>query len=185
MAIYYAPDTEISKQLIELELKNMRYMLSLYDKVIEALSKFDGKQVNKRIDTALKKIDKNLSFTMEYNSFIIKFLYEDRGVTKKMDDGYERAYYLKDDYEIMAHCCVHSSYGDGVVNDNGKLIFNILKEQLLKSKEYIEQSIFEIENQLSKVDDIISEYKELINKCNKFNNKVNWCIAEYYDIKRF
>lgn len=186
MTNYYVSDMEVSKQLVELELKNRKYMLSLFDKVIETMSKFNDKKVNKRIDTALKKIDKNLSFSMEYNSFIIKLWYEDRSVTKTMDDGYGRAYYLKNNYETLVHCyVVHSSYGDGVVNDDGRLIFESLKEQLLKSKEYIEKSIVEIENQLSQVDDIISEYQELIDKCNKFNNKLNWCIAEYYNIKRF
>lgn len=185
MINYYTPDMEISKQLVELELKNRRYVLSLFDSIIETLSKFDGKQVNKRIDTALKKIDKNLSFTMEYNSFIIKLWYEDRSITKRNGDEIGNTYYLKDNYKTIVHCCVHSSYGDCVVNNDGRLIFENLKKQLLKNKEYIEQSIFEIENQSSNVNDIISEYKELINKCNKFNNKVNWCIATYYDIKRF
>lgn len=185
MTSYYAPDMEISKQLVELEIKNRKYVLSLFDSIIETLSKFDKKQVNKRIDTALKKIDKNLSFTMEYNSFIIKLWYKDRSITKRNGDEIGNTYYLKDNCETIVHCCVHSSYGDSVVNDDVRLIFESLKEQLLESKEYIEQSIFEIENQLSKVDDIISEYQELIDKCNKFNNKLNWCIAEYYNIKRF
>lgn len=185
MTNYYVSDMEISKQLVELELKNRKYILSLFDSIIETLSKFDGKQVNKRIDTALKKIDKNLSFTMEYNSFIIKLWYEDRSITKINGDEIGNTYYLKDNYETIVHCCIHSSYSDGVVNDDGRLIFEYLKEQLLKNKGYIEQSIFEIKSQLSKVDDIISEYKELIDKCNKFNDKINWCIATYYNIKRF
>ena len=65
---------EMSEKLVLLEIKNKKEMLKLYDGVIETLEKFDGKEITKRIQTALQKnVSKDLYVVREYNSFIIKW----------------------------------------------------------------------------------------------------------------
>lgn len=74
MTYYNIKPQEVSKKLVELEISNRKLALSLFDDIIKTLERFDGKQANKRIDTALKKINENLSFSREYNSFIINLI---------------------------------------------------------------------------------------------------------------
>lgn len=174
---------ETAKKLVELEIKNREYAFSLYDEIIEVLAKFDGKQVTKRIETALRKIDDNIRVENEYNSFIIKVGFwniEKRSV--KTENGIA---YLENSEETICHCSRFSSYGDGVLNENNSLNYENIKKQLIKHKEYMEESIKEIKSQLANVETIISEYEELEKKCQDFNRDTNFCISEYYGLKRF
>lgn len=180
----YNNNMEISRKLVELEIKNRKYLVSLYNEVLECMKKFDGKQVTKRIDTALKKIDSNIHMRNEYNSFVIELYFEDRMI--KEENSYN-CHYLKNSYENFCHCCRFSSYDDGVINvDNtNSLNYARLEKEMLKQKDYFVKSIEETERQLQNIDSLVAEYKELQEKCNDFNKKVNWSIAEYYNIKRF
>ena len=63
----YNYSDKVSKKLVELELKNRKEMLGMYDDIINVMSKFDGKQFTKRVDTALKKINPNIRAKLEYN----------------------------------------------------------------------------------------------------------------------
>jgi len=178
----YAND-ETAKKLVELEIKNREYAFSLYDEIIEVLAKFDGKQVTKRIETALRKIDDNIRVKNEYNSFIVEVGFwniEKRSV--KTENGIA---YLKNAEETLCHCARFSSYGDGVLNEDNSLNYEAIKTQLVKHKEYMEKSTLEIKEQLADIETITSEYEELEKKCQEFNAKKNWCISEYYGLKRF
>ena len=55
MAHYYC--NEDAKNLVRLEIENRKSALAVYDEVIELVKKYDGKILNKRFETALKKID--------------------------------------------------------------------------------------------------------------------------------
>lgn len=168
---------ETAKKLVELEIKNREYAFSLYDEIIEVLAKFDGKQVTKRIETALRKIDDDIRVENEYNSFIIKVGFWD--IEKRSVKTENGIAYL----ENSGHCSRFSSYG--VLNENNSLNYENIKKQLIKHKEYMEESIKEIKSQLANVETIISEYEELEKKCQDFNRDTNFCISEYYGLKRF
>ena len=178
----YAND-ETAKKLVELQIKNKEYTLTLYNSIIETLAKFDGKQVTKRIETALRKIDDNIRVENEYNSLIIKMGFYD--INKRSVKTESGIAYLKESEETICHCCRFSSYGDGVLNEDNSLNYENIKKQLIKHKEYMEESAKEIKSQLENVESIISEYEELEKKCKDFNHNTNWCISEYFGIKRF
>lgn len=183
----YNVSDEVSKQLVELEIANRKEMLKLYDGVIETLAKFDGKIYSKRVETALKKnVSDRISVERSFNSLIIKYYYENRCVTYKNDGSeYTNCAYLKDTYDNFVHATCYSSYDDGCMADKDTIIFDKLKAQIVKTKEYMENSIVEMENALVNIDKIIREYEELKAKCDAFNSKKNWCISEYYAIKSF
>lgn len=180
----YNVDDNVSKKLVELEIKNKKQMLTLYDGIIETLAKFDNKPITKRIETALKKnVSKHITVKRDYNSFIINYWFDDRSVNIN-----SKWYYLKNDYGNFVHACCHSSYNDGVLNYGDikeTLNFENLKTQLLIHKEYIEKNIKEMENNLKNIDKLIKEYEDIRKKCKEFNSNVGYSIAEYYGIKRF
>ena len=172
-----------AKKLVELQIANREYTFSLYDEIIEVSTKFDGKQVTKRIETSLRKIDDNIRVENEYNSFIIKVGFWD---TEKRSIKTENGIaYLKDSEETLCHCARFSSYGDCVLNEDNSLNYEAIKTQLVKHKEYMEKSTLEIKEQLADIETIISEYEELEKKCKDFSHNTNWCISEYFGIKRF
>lgn len=171
---------EVSKKLVELENKNRKCMVSLYDSVLECLKKFDGKQVTKRIETALKKIDNNINLDSSGNSLIISLYFKDRLIQNE-----DRCYYLKNFYENFCHCSRFSSCGDGILNSDNSLNYEMIEKEMIKHKEYIIKSIEESEKQLKNIDYLMLEYEELKNQCNQFNHKIHRSIAEHFDIKSF
>lgn len=177
---------EMSEKLVLLEIKNKKEMLNLYDDVIEALAKFDGKQITKRLETALRKdVSANLRVCREYNSFIIKWYISDRSI-----QGEKWTHYLNDTYYNLVWGACHNGYEPDLdILNYGEiketLNYNNLKKELLKQKEYLENSIAKIETALLDVDILIKEAKELETKCNEFNAKKNTTVSSYYDIKSF
>lgn len=177
----------ISKKLVELEIENRREMLKMYDGILEVLAKFDGKVFSKRVETALKKnVSENIGVKREFNSLIINYYYKNRCINYKEDGKeYESCAYLKDTHGTFVHAICYSSYDDGCMGNKDTIIFDKLKEQIDKAREYMEKSVKEMEIALAKVDETIKEYEELKKKCYDFNHSTNWCISQYYDIKRF
>ncbi|MDD2519124.1 MAG: hypothetical protein PHG18_04485, partial [Bacilli bacterium] len=57
------------------ELDLEKRSLLLFDDVKKLIEASDEKVINKRFDTALKKINENLYLRMEYNTFEIKACY--------------------------------------------------------------------------------------------------------------
>ena len=174
---------EVSRKLVELEIENRKEMLTMYDGILEVLAKFDGKVFSKRVETALKKnVSDNIRVKREYNSLIIDYYYNNRYIKYKEDGS---CAYLKDTYGTFVHATCYSSYDDGCMGNKDTIIFDKLKVQIEKTREYIEKSVKEMEIALATVDETIKEYEELKKKCAEFNHSTNWCISQYYDIKRF
>ena len=121
---------ETAKKLVELQIKNREYAFSLYDEIIEVLAKFDGKQVTKRIETALRKIDDNIRVENEYNSFIIKVGFwgtEKRSI--KTENGIASA-----SLEIgKTYTCI-PYYGMNIYTDDKKIV--CISVFFLKLKRY-------------------------------------------------
>ncbi len=168
----------MQKQLIELEVKAKEKAANLIPEIIKMLPKFHGKVANKRLNTALKAIDQNLSFKMEYNSFKISMHIQDRDVVNS-----EGVWEYINNFEVtIVHDSIISGNGDGICQ-NGTIDSNRLIEILTSSEKSLRDHIQEITNQLANIDAILNEYKMIKKSIDIFERQTNWIIRSYYDIK--
>jgi len=148
---------------IEKELLRKEEVFKLCPAIIEVIKKFDGKQSNKRLDTALKNIDKNLRFKTQYNSWIIEHV----------------------SYDInIVHASISSSYGDGV-EQNGVIIADVAIADLNKNMNYRKEQAIKTreQNKIDIIDGLIEESEELKKKIKEFNEKINYAINDKFDIR--
>lgn len=171
---------ETKIKLVQLEIEAKEKAVSLVNPIIAIMGKFDGKQANKRLDTALKTIDQDLRFMTEYNSFKI-YMY----IQKRMISGPDHADYIKSDYIYLVHGSIVSAYGGAImpqgVIDSGEVI-----RQLEKFKAETIQWIEKLKNQISNIQSILIEYKAIKDSMESFNNRFDWMIRDYWqlDFKR-
>lgn len=173
---------EASKKLVELEIENRKYVLSLYPSVAEVLSHFDGKQITKRIETALQKIDKHLYIRREYNTFSVKYYCENRSI--KGDNG--NWHYLKNsEIHLFDATCFDAYEEDGILNTDNTLNFEKLNVIIEGDKNYIGKETTNMQKDLAEIEAYIEEYKELEKQCKDFNNKIDYTVKEYFNLKDF
>ena len=178
---------EDARNLVELEIQNRKEALKLYDGIIEVVQKFDGKVLNKRFDTALKKVDERLSCNREHSWFEINMsVFDNRSCksVKKDSYGYSCTNYITDNYLRLNNLVYTYSYNpkDNVMLDNERIISSVLIEALNKGKEQMENKIKELENSIDKVDEWKSKLKALQIEMEEVMKEVPYIIREYYDI---
>lgn len=178
---------EDARNLVEIEIKNRKEALKLYDGIIEVVKKFDGKVLNKRFDTALKKVDGRLSYNREYSWLEIDMnVFDSRSCksVKKDSYGYSCTNYISDSYlrlNSLLHAYSHNP-DEKVALDNERIISSNIILALIKGKRQIEETIKELEESISKVDEWKNRLKEIENEMRKTMNEVPYIIREYYDI---
>lgn len=182
---YYC--NEDARNLVELEIENRKEALKLYDGIIEVVKKFDGKVLNKRFETALKKVDERLSFNRRYSCFEIEMSVLDNNCcksTKKDDWGYSCTIYISDNYLALNGFLETYSYDKNkkVLLDNERIISSVLIESLNKGKKQIEKEIVTFEESLNKVSEWKEKLESLKSEMEKTMKDIPYIIKDYYDI---
>ncbi len=178
---------EDARNLVELEIQNRKEALKLYDGIIEVAKKFDGKVLNKRFETALKKVDERLSCDRSYSWFEINMsVFDNRSCksVKKDSYGYSCTNYITDNYLRLNNLVYTYSYNtkDVVMLDNERIISSVLIEALNKGKKQMEEKIIQLENSINKVDEWKNKLKALQIEMEEVMKEVPYIIREYYDI---
>lgn len=170
-------------ELVNLHLEAYKKTLSFIPAIKETISKFDGKVFNKRLDTALKKIDGSLSCKCEYNSFMIDWYIDNRHITNTPDkNGYCTSLYIKDHTINILHGCISSSYGDSCLED-GKILAGSIINQLEKSEEEKKKLIESVISQLEGIEELQAEKEGIKKQIENHNNNINWMIDSYFNLR--
>lgn len=183
MSKYYC--NQDAENLVKLEIKNRKEALKLYDGIIETAVKFDGKILNKRFETALKKVDERLSCERNYSWFEINFCdWDNRSCqsVKKDSLGYSHTLYLSNfELRLNSYLQTYSTSGESFLNEE-RIIASVLIESLKSGKEKIEKDIERLENSIDKVDAWKEKLKELKIEMEKTMEEIPYIIRDYYDI---
>lgn len=182
---YYC--NEDAKNLVELEIKNRKEALELYSKVIEVVEKFDEKVLNKRFDTALKTVDKRLSYEREYNRFEIQMNVFDSRCCKSVKEdnyGYSSYNYLTTNYLVLNNLLYTYSYSeeDIVLLNNERINSSVLIESLLIGEAHMKNEIASLEYSLTKIDEWKKKLESLREEVQQTMKTIPYVIREYYDI---
>ena len=182
---YYC--NEDAKNLVMLEIENRKEALKLYDGIIEVVKKFDGKILNKRFDTALKKVDERLSYNRAYTYFEITMsTFDNRCCTsvKKDDLGYSHTNYISD-HELILNTYLetytHDKDKESLLSEE-KINANVLIEALNNGKNQMEEKIIQLENSFGKVEEWKNKLEALQNEIRETMKDIPYIIREYYDI---
>ena len=182
---YYC--NEDARNLVELEIKNRKDALKLYDKIIEVAERFNGKVLNKRFETALKKVDERLSCDRRYSCFEIKMCVFDSRCCKsvnKDDLGYSCTNYITDNYLILNGYLPTYSYNpnDEVLLYDERIISSVLIKSLSCGRKHMEETIISLEKSLDKIPEWKERLKILRDEMEKTMKEIPSIIREYYNI---
>lgn len=184
--MYMSIDKEIARKLTELEIENRKHVLTLYNGIIETVNKFNGKVLNKRFDTALKKIDEHLSYSVNYNSFDIKYYCINDSV-KRVEDryGYGSTYYIKErTLYLNSYLTLNNTYKEetDILNEEGKLIADRIVKGLEDGKKKIKEDIVKLEESLLHIEEYMETIEEMKKTFKDYMDNIPYLTKKYFDI---
>jgi hypothetical protein len=179
MKTYY--DKELSIKMLEREIDIKKAALLLFDDVKKIVGLFNGKIANARLDTALKKLNENLNFKMEYNGF--RITYDEYDYKMRYVSIGDKGAYIKNCSVNIAWCTISSAYGDSALDDDRKIIAYGIMKAIDAQAVSLKREIAIMEAQLLKIDEIISRYRAIAASIRAFNDEIDHDIREYFDLK--
>jgi len=165
---------EQAKKIIEEIIEEKKTVALLIPKITETLQSFNNKVINKRIDSALKEIDKNIFFKRVYNSVVIEI-----SMYSKLQ-GYHDI--------TICHCSAQSSYGDGVAEVTTKgemLLSDAIIKQINNWQEREQKTIGELEyfSNAKNIKKVINEYLDIKSQAREFLDSNNYIVRDLLDLK--
>ncbi len=159
--------------LVLQEIKEYRKGIELLPQIKEVIIKFDGKVLNKRLQTALQLIDNSICVRNETYSLNIYKWISERSIKSVKSDCWEYISINQIDYlTSYDKDCVKG----GIINS--KLIIEAMERQIKRQLEYYAQA----EEQLTQIDEYIQTKKRLEDDITQYNEKVNYLIKDYFDL---
>lgn len=174
-------DKELALKMIEREIEIKKAALLLFDDVKKIVGSFNGKIANARLDSALKKLNENINFKMEYNSF--RITYDEYDYKMRYVSIGDKGAYIKNSSVNIAWCTISSAYGDSVLDDDRRIIAYQILKAIDIQKQTIISELSKMEKQLAIIDDIIKQYHTITENIRMFNDGIDHDIREYFDLK--
>ena len=173
----YYNDTDAAK-LLDLEIDARQKILSLYGEVIRTVQSFDGKVLNKRLETALKKIDRNITLNTEYGMCAIR--YYTRDFTAKQSNSEYGTLYLADNYITMCHCG-----GNSATDYDRRILATPIVDSLYRYMEMIENSVDEIQQKRELVGEYKNRLSNIEQQLKELQDEIPATMKQYYGLYRY
>lgn len=151
-----------------------------FDEICETIAKYDSKQATKRIATALKKVNSNITFEIErngYNDYIYIGWYDYDGRIWRNDTSDEWSYLRTLDgkhHIIMA-----------LIEDIYCLDANNLIEQITNAKNQAVDNYNETIEALNNFDALKAEYNKAVETLKEIGSKIPSSIYSRYDLNSY
>lgn len=178
MTIYFNnsdDNIKISKTKLTMLAAHYKQMSNVLksEPVQELLKKWQGKQYNKRLETALKKIDEHFYIDRQCGTYLTYNFYGQNERSFKYyyihwrgNPNYQWVY-----LDTYKHCIRHIT--KSVILEDCNTICDDIAKQILEMSEYYNRKYIEMTRQLDNLDNIMKEYKDLIEKLNNFTDSVD------------
>lgn len=177
----YFTDKKIATQLVELEISNREYILTLIDDIVEVVKKFDGKVFNKRIETALQKAIENNSHyktgthiycLYEYDIFHMKLCVPDRRV-----HNLENWYFIENN--TLDICFLDAE----IAIVDKRIVAEAIIKDIRNQKQEIQERIIELKQGLLRVDEWEKRWREVESQITKLQKEIPHEIQRYFRMK--
>lgn len=171
---------EDARNLILLEVKNMKEVLEMYDSIIGIIKKFDGKVLNKRLETALKSVSNSLYVDTKF-SFNIEFYCFDRGCRSANSDSW--IYITKNSIVLNNFLSLNSSNPNNkntAVDENNRIIADTIIKSLNGGKEYLERQVDRYTDGLGKVEEWRNRMDKIVNDMYELKKEIPSAFRDYF-----
>lgn len=173
----YYNDMDATK-LLDLEIEARQKILSLYGEIIRTVQSFDGKVLNKRLETALKKIDRNITLYTEYG--ICSIRYYTRDFTAKQSNSEYGTLYLADNYITMCHCGSASA-----TDSDRRILATPIVDSLYRYMEIIEKSVDDIQQKRDSVSEYRNRLSDIERSLKELQDEIPSTIKHYFGLNRY
>lgn len=182
MTGYYKED---ARNLVMLEIENRERALEVYPLIIPVIEKFDGKVMNKRLETALRKVcdDVRIDYNNHLSYIVINLnCYNNRSCKSVRTDtfGYSCTNYI-DNSDIGMNQYV----AEKMVDDDNRIKSDVVIKSLNIRKEKLTKEIDDLKNGFDKIDKWQVEIEETIQKLRDLDNEIPSVLKNYYKVLQF
>ena len=171
---------ELARKLVQKEIDVKEDFVRKCTEMMEIVRKFDGKVLNKRLETALRNV---YHVTLKHDDVfgwweLIGYA-DDRMVQEDEPDKYGHCgcAYIKDDRFYIATC------KKDLTDDDGRLIADKLIEYIEDEAKRQQTYANQLRNQLAHIDELKAECARINRIKNDFVWKVNSQIKEYFGLE--
>lgn len=175
-------DKEVAKKLVLLSIENKENALNMIDDVIEVIKKFNGKVLNKRLETSLRKnVCDDIFVRCGSILDIYISMFNNRSVQNTPDlYGYSNTVYLKDGDYYISFC-----YGniDDFVTEDKRLNAVSIIENIENKRKNLHYEINELREKLEKVEEYKTKLENLRTEIANIEREIPCQLKEYFDLK--
>lgn len=171
---------EMAEKLVRKEIEVKRDFVSKAKALSDVVQKFDGKILNKRLETAMREVyPVRVEIEKDWNWVHVTGYIADRSVQSDDVDkwGYHSYAYIKDDRIYIASCARN------LTDENGRLyaeeLIELIRDEAKRQKEYADK----LEEQLGRIDEIKAECRRIHDECVAFAHNTSAQIREYYGLE--
>lgn len=182
---YY--NNEDARNLVLLDIENMKNALEVYDLIIPVVKRFDGKILNRRLETTLKEVCSKISVDGVCDGFRIEYCdWNNRSVQSVNADtyGYATTNYTKFERIVLStYLCKKSYQKDDprlMVDENGRIIADRILEALEAGKKILEAKIKRLEESLDRVEEWQKRMQDIKNQLDELNAEIPAEFTEYF-----
>ena len=175
---YYSE--ELARKLVEKEISVKEDFVRKTPAMIEIVRKFDGKVLNKRLETALRNV---YHVTLKYDDIFgwweLTGWADDRMVQSKSADkngNHDTAYIKNDRFYIVTSA-------KDLTDDDGRLIASRLIERISDEAERQRLYANQLRDQLGRIDELKAECARIRRARNDFVWYTNSQIREYFNLE--
>lgn len=176
MAIYFnlsEDNKQASIKKLELIANHYKHIADVLksDEVQEVIKKWEGKRYTKRLETALKNIDKYFRIDTMANNIYLEFYFFDNRCFQVSNT---RSAYVSGGYTI-------SSIETNTLYDTHDVKENFHEELLQRADNY--QRMYEkLKKQIKQIDKIIKEFNKIKDLYNKFEDEYTYDILDEFNL---
>ncbi len=173
---YYNITNEDSLKLLNLRLEVMEQTVSFFPDVIRTIEKFDGKVLNKRLNTALEQIDRNLSYERKYDSiYIVRYIGSESVNT---ENGC--SLYLNEHHDYL--CIVSPSGNNYCLTNDNRIIATGFADALNKEHADYVKRIKEIKDNIVNIDSYRARLKQIKEDLEILKSEIPYPIRNYCNL---
>lgn len=173
-------ESAMAKKLVEKEIEQKKLFIDKCPEMVEVVRKFDGKVLNKRLETELRKVyHVRMEYDKTFNWWELIGYVDDRMVQSDEADkwGYRSCAYIKDDRFYIATCC------RDLTDENGRLIADKLIEKIGAECDRQIAYVNSLRDQLSRIEEIKAECARIRRERSEFINNTHAMIREYFGLE--
>lgn len=174
---------EVAKSLVKLQIEQELDALTFVPAVAELLKKWDGKQLSKRFEKALREVNPRLFYQVRNGSFYISVWAKMDHVDEEKSSGISLTHFIPDRYTALLRADMVDITGNGnSATVEGKINADHLIDCLTRWTEQTRESCKKSADKLEHIDELIAEHDRLLKEIEDYSRNLDGRILSAFDL---